>query len=362
MALNLQRWIDKYVGYILILILYIIKPLKSLIKSKSNHILVIRIWTLGESLLTLPMIKELKNNDHKIDVLVTNRSKSVFQNVDFVDNIIDFSPKLLFKLLKYDYVIDTEPYFNMSALLAFYLGKRTIGFSNQFRAMLYDYKVNYDDMIHSVYNFSNLLKPLKINFKPKSLIPLNYSNDDIKYVDNLLSKHSINRLIGIHMGLAETAKYRMWKIDNFVVLIEQILNELDVIVILTGVNSDIETNDKVIQFLNNKRVINLAGKTNVSQLAYLMTKFKLFISNDTGPMHLSAAMRTKTIGLFGPNLPERFAPFGINNISISKAQHLECSPCINVHKGEFRVCPYNGKCMDLILVDDVFEQLMILLK
>jgi len=66
-------------------------------------------------------------------------------------------------------------------------------------------------------------------------------------------------------------------------------------------------------------------------------------------------MNVKTIGLFGPNLPERFGPYGRKNVAIYKAKDLSCSPCINVHNGKFKKCKLNGKCMDLITVKDVYD-------
>ena len=358
MILNIDRLIDKYIGNLLILALQPIKLIKKFIKPKDKKIAIIKLWTLGESLLTLPSIKKLKDQGYKVDVIVTNRSSKVYELSGLADNVINFSPLLITKLFHYDYVIDFEPYFNLSALISFYLGKKNIGYNNLFRKNLYDYKIDYDDKIHTTINMAKLLKPLSIDFVPKELVPLKYTNKEKKKIDNLLSKLKFKKLIGIHTGLAETSKYRMWKIDNVERLIKKILNsKKDTIIILTGTNADQEINNKIIKKINNPRLINLSGKTNVEELSYLMTKFNVFISNDTGPMHLAAAMKTKTIGLFGPNLPERFAPFGKNNISIYKANKLKCSPCINVHKGEFRKCPYNGKCMDLITVDDVYKEI-----
>ena len=84
-----------------------------------------------------------------------------------------------------------------------------------------------------------------------------------------------------------------------------------------------------------------------------MKELTLFISNDTGPMHIAAAQGTPTIGLFGPNLPTRFAPFGPDNIALY--EKTPCSPCINVHKGSFPDCfnPEKGLCMKQIRVEQV---------
>jgi len=363
-----MRNIDKYIGNLIIFSLSIFKYKNQVNNIKGKNILVIRLWTLGESLLTLPMIKRLKKDDYNISILITNRSKGVFENIDFIDEVVELENfwEVLKKFKKYDVVIDTEPYFNISAIIGWFLGKNVIGFKGLFRDMLYDFKIEYYDRAHAVYNFCNLLNPFEISYKPERLVPLKYLKKDMENVDKLLKEYSLNnkKIIGIHCGTAETAPWRSWKKEKFAKLIEKLV-EGGFYIILTGTKSDDYINKKVLNLINNKhsdKIFNFAGKTNLREFAYLLTKFEVFISNDTGPMHLSAAMGTKTMGLFGPNLPERFAPFGKKNVAIYKARDLDCSPCINVHKGEFKDCKLNGKCMDLIDVNDVYNVVINMVK
>ncbi|NPA39621.1 MAG: glycosyltransferase family 9 protein [Thermodesulfobacteria bacterium] len=374
---KILRTLDKILGSFFVLSFLVfskvlygkLSPFKKS-STKVKSILVIRLWALGESILTLPMISVLKNNNFlKVDVLVSRRNKEVFESVDFVDDVLlisDFK-RLLSNLRNYDLVIDTEPYFFFSAVLAKFLGKKVVGFAGLFRDKLYDFKVKYKDDCHAVLNFCNLLSPLNIHFFPEKLISIRYTNEDKVKVNELLNSFNLTngRLIGIHCGTAETAPWRGWKKQKFAELISKVA-KMGYFVILTGGKREYLLNEEVISLINEEKiknkVFNFAGKTNLRELAYLLTNFEVFISNDTGPMHLSAAMGTKTIGLFGPNLPERFAPFGKGNVAIYKASNLNCSPCINVHKGEFRSCKFNGKCMDLIEVEDVYKAFLQLIK
>ena len=88
---------------------------------------------------------------------------------------------------------------------------------------------------------------------------------------------------------------------------------------------------------------------------YLISLCKLFIGNDSGPMHVAAAQDVKTIGLFGCNLPIRFGPFGKNNHSIYKKSNQNA--CINVHKGQVGECKHGiqNACVKKIQVDDVIN-------
>jgi len=192
------RNIDKHIGNLIIFILSLFKTNahKSSRIEKPKNVLIIRLWTLGESLLILPMIMRLKKDNYTISVLITKRSKGVFENIDFVDEIVELEDfwKILKKFKKYDIIIDTEPYFNISAIMGWFLGKKVIGFKGLFRDMLYDFKIEYHDRAHAVYNFCNLLNPFEINYKPERLVPLKYLKKDMENVDKLVNYLLFNPL------------------------------------------------------------------------------------------------------------------------------------------------------------------------
>ena len=91
--------------------------------------------------------------------------------------------------------------------------------------------------------------------------------------------------------------------------------------------------------------INLAGASSLRELAALMKKASLVISNDSGPMHLAAAMGTPVIGLFGPTDPRRVGPYGAGNVALKK--QFDCSGCSR------RACARDHGCLKAITVDDV---------
>jgi len=328
-----------------------------------KNILIIREYTLGETILTLPMIKTLKDAGYKVDIFCSKANLEIFKRVDFIDDILIFEDFSFVKKYKqYDLVIDTEPHHNISALLSKCLGNISVGFGGLKREKFYDIKIKYDDKIHAVLNFFNLLKPLKISINDKNikLVPIKYVEKEKAYMEKLLKNLGINKskLIGVHAGSNDTSPYRRWKEEKFAKLIEKLVDN-GFYIVLTGKGLDKKINKKILSLLDRrvqKFVFDFSDyNINLGHLAYLLKVCQLFISNDTGPMHLSAAMGTKTIGLFGPNLPQRFGPFGKNNVAIYKAYDLPCSPCINVHKREFKKCNLNGKCMDLIEVEDVYN-------
>jgi heptosyltransferase II len=92
----------------------------------------------------------------------------------------------------------------------------------------------------------------------------------------------------------------------------------------------------------------LAGRTTPSILAAMLSRCKLLVTNDTGPMHVAAAVGTPTVALFGSTSPTWTRPFGTGHEVIYK--HLECSPCFQ------KTCPIGYKCLHAISVDEVYRE------
>ncbi len=379
MSVSLIKFVDRFIGIPYCIVLGIIKlfirkeipPI-----NKTKNILILQLWGIGETILTVPAIKALKQRYNKtaIDVLCTNRNKDVYFKYQFISklNIVKlnlFSLKwfVLKNWKKYDIVIDMEEYLNISAIMSFFLGKYRIGYSHGVRSLIYDKKTKYNDKQHISKTFFDLVKLLGVKGTVKKLEKLNYTATDKRIVDLSLKYSGIkkkNFLIGITTGAAESSKSRMWPKENFARLIERIAKKKrNVKIILVGANYERKLNEDIINLIKNKRikksVFNFAGKFTIRQTFYLISKCNLFISNDTGPMHIAAAMNIKTIGLFGPNLPIRFGPLNKKSTSIYKK--MPCSPCINVHKGQIPECFYGEesrdyrKCMKAIKVSDVLR-------
>lgn len=370
MSIKLQKTVDWSLGIVCLGFGAISKIFPNF-ALKTNKILIIKLWAMGESILTLPMIKELRKAypSAKISVLCRERNKEVYTLNKDIDEIILFEPKNIFGLMKllkrFDLAIDCEPYLKTSALASFYLGKRRIGFSHGTRAWMYTDKIDYNDQQHVVDTYLDFLKVLGTPKKTEILVKLEYSPEDkvkvMKMLAPVLKQKKL--LIGFCPGAAESTRERMWPEDNFAELADKIIEAYDAAILLIGSKSEAELAENIKRKVKNTdQVMNLAGKTGKKELFALIELCDLFISNDTGPMHIAAAQGVKTIGLFGPNLPTRFAPYGKRNITLYHS--IPCSPCINVHKGKIPDCSntIKGECMKNISVNDVREMITECLK
>jgi heptosyltransferase-2 len=210
-----------------------------------------------------------------------------------------------------------------------------------------------------------LVKNFKGKFELKSLEKLRVNKKERQVVDKLLKKLKISKkgsLIGIVPGAAESSKCRKWPKDRFAKLADILVARYNAQIIFIGAGNERNLIGNIRDSMKHKKKSwNLAGRISLKQSFYLIEQCRLLVSNDTGPMHIAAAQGVKTIGLFGPNLPVRFGPFGRNNVSVYKRKACQYSPCINVHKGQVPDCLYHKrsedyqKCMKAISVDDVLS-------
>ncbi len=351
---------DGYVGGALV---YLLAPLKWCKRTRRlpRRILFVKLWAIGESIQTLPLIREVRraHPGAKISVLVRRNNVAVYRNQEIVDEILLFEKENIFGLVKlvqrFDVVFDVEPYLNVSALLAFYLGKKVIGFDHCARALLYDKKIRFNDVQNEVQTFLDLASLAGVKVKDKRLVSLRYTKEDVVQVNVLLKKHGLSRkkLFGLAPSVGASTKDRSWPLEKYAELADCLVEKYKVKIVCIGAKEDRELIQKLIwQMRHADAAVNFAGETSVSQLFYLVARLTKLVSNDSGPMHVGAAQRVPTVGLFGPNLPVRNAPWGQKNCYVYKPTMKR--PCINVHKGSLPDCRGHNH-MSKITVQDVLN-------
>ena len=366
--IKIVKLVDRTIGSILCALIGIIAIFSLRYKEREiKKILVIQLWGIGETILTLPTISALHKRFPKgqISILATKRNKDIYREIRYIKNIFLLNFNIFSIILfiiknfkQFDLVIDMEEYLNISALISFFTGKRRIGFSHGTRSLLYTDKIEYNDKQHVVHTFLDLVRLLGVEYSDKVLVKLPVSPKDKKIVKEFLKKNKISSkhlIIGIAPGTGESATSRVWPKDNYAKLADILIKRYKAKIIFIGSKNESRLIKEIQDLMENKS-INAAGIFNLKQSIYLIENCDLFISNDSGPMHIAAAQRVKTIGLFGPNHPKRFAPYGPNTISLYKGSICKHSPCINVHKGQIPECKLKDNiCMKAIGVKDVLK-------
>ena len=174
--------------------------------------------------------------------------------------------------------------------------------------------------------------------------------EDEKWASDFLETLRIDRerpLIAIHPG--SPIPIKRWMPERYAELAEWLIARKRAQILFVGVEDEIPIISDI-QGLMQAETNNIAGKTTLTQLASILHKCDVFIGNDSGPMHLAAAVGTRTIGLYGPGDPTRFGPVGLMCQTIR--HKMDCPPCPET------VCRFGAEgCMSKIQVADVIQTL-----
>ncbi len=155
-----------------------------------------------------------------------------------------------------------------------------------------------------------------------------------------------DRLVGIHPGAAYGPAKR-WAPTRFAALADALAETLRVKPVLFGSAGEIPIVEEIRRAMKFPAVT-LAGKSTVRQMMAAFTHCQLLVTNDSGPMHVAAALRVPVVAIFGPTNPATTSPVGANAVHIVYRK-VDCAPCT------YRVCPIDHRCMEGISVEEVLE-------
>jgi len=341
-----------------------------------ENILVIKFWGMGSILLATPFLKAIRENykNSNIYFLTLTRNSELIKSLNLVDEVVTLNVddgwqknftgivSLLYLLRKrrFDIVFDLEFFTRFSSIVSYITGAGVrVGFHawEAWRGDLHTVKVPFNRYWHMVDNFCSLASAVNIRQVDYTLVRPQIADGDKSFVSEILKSHNFginDSYICVHVNASDLALERRWPYENFVELIKSILKQRNIRIIFIGTKSESNSIEGISKLVGNSNMVNLAGKLNIRQLAYLFENAKLLIANDSGPLHLASAIGTRTISFFGPETPVLYGPRGEGHIVFFK--NINCSPCINVHEGKTVKCYKDKlKCMESITVQEVID-------
>lgn len=340
-----------------------------------KKILIIKNCCIGDVLMTTPLVSSVRAcfPDAHIDYMVGQWSKAAIEGNGDINKVITYvalRPENMVKLLAirkqhYDLIINCDIGIK-PALQSYIMGKKyRIGFDVHKKGFLLTHKVerNPGDM-HEVKGYmmlSKFLEPEKVELKMK------FSVDNIhkKWADDFISENELSgrELIGIFPGGGHNPGADMpnkrWPSNKYAAVCEHLLDK-NYSVLVFGSKNDSQVMDEV-NPKNRPEAISVQTPS-IKHLAALVSNCKLFITNDCGPMHLSAAIGTPTLSIWGPTDPKLLAPLGDEHHYINST--LDCSPCFKQIIGKFEpafTACNKTECMDSISVEKVLDRIDMML-
>ncbi len=321
-----------------------------------KNILIIKPSSLGDVVHSLPTLKALRDRfpAARLSWLINREFSDILEGNPYLDEIIPFERRYrgfytFTKGLKrkgFDLIIDLQGLFR-SGLMALLSGaKKRIGFANgrESSPMFYTDTVPVATMeMHAVDRYLLIAEHLGAKTEDKDFT-IDFSKEE-DYIRRLLKEKALEGEKIIVINPSGRWKTKRWPVEKFAALADLINKEKSASVILIGGPGDVGLAEQV-EVKVKTEITNIAGRTTLKQLAALLSKVSLFVTNDSGPMHIAATVGTPVIALFGPTDPERTGPYGDGHIVIRR--NIPCSPC-------FKKRCRSPICMDEISVDEVFK-------
>ncbi len=333
----------------------------------ARKILVIGVNWVGDTVLSLPAMRGLRRlfPEAHIGFLARAYLEDLLRNVSFIDEVIPYKPRRggyrwadelrmvgLLRREGFDVTL-ILPRSIRSALAAYLAGiPIRIGYADEGRGFLLTHGIPRNDALLRVHRTKYYLHIIEcMGGVPDEDPPLIEVAPEVRqWAYGFLHSCGMGNshlLVGFNPG-ATYGSAKCWNPHRFSELGMRLCRDHGACILIFGTKWERELAAMIAQGIDGK-VANLAGLTNLVQLAALMESCDVVVTNDTGPMHVSAAVKTPVVAIFGSTDPVTTGPCGNGHIIVRR--EVSCSPCLK------RVCPTDHRCMDLISEDDVQEAL-----
>jgi heptosyltransferase-2 len=315
---------------------------------------------IGDAVMAIPAISAIHEvyAETKIYIAAVESQRDIYNHLTFKpDGFIGLKSgkysknAKLINIVKADTIILFTNSFS-SALEAFISGiPNRIGYRRDFRSPLLNQGIDKSpDKQHMIDYYNKLAEQTEITVN--STRPVLKAE---KGIPDCLANTKYNKkkpLVGINPGAAY-GEAKRWLPENFSKTAESLLNRGYQVVLFSGPGPELSSAREIAR--KQPEIINLAGKTSIEELINTIALCNLFITNDSGPMHLANALSIPVVAVFGPTDYHSTGPIQSQYRIITTDE--ECAPCME------RVCPLkHHNCMKNITVDMVVSASLELLE
>jgi lipopolysaccharide heptosyltransferase II len=310
---------------------------------ESANILVIKLSAVGDIILAGASLKALRVRFPKarIACLVGRQGLSLLQGCPYIDDVIVYDSKekqkglwgfwdILRKLRPYrfDRIIDLQNNTRTHLLAFLCMPRASYGYRNKkFGLLLSDGIPDDKPALSPVEHQFRVLAQLGIEYNDRVRLEFWPRTDDFETARQLLNAEWINEkthpIVGINIAASERWASKNWPAGAVAKLCDM-LSADGVRVVITGMEKDQPMVRALLGQVRSKPAV-LVGKTNILQLAAVISFCKAYITPDSAPLHVAAAMGVPVIALFGPTDPVRHVPPAEDLIVIRK--EMACAPC-----------------------------------
>lgn len=327
------------------------------------RILVIKYSAIGDVILVIPSLAAIRRAHPKahLTVLTGLDAAEVLQRCPHLDDVILYDRRkrtrgfvrflrLGWQLFHgwYDLVMDLQNNKRSHLLGACTLAARRIGYEKGWTARLLTHRVagpslpmppvEHQFRVLAEAGINGTIPPLELWLRP----------EDEERVEELLAGEWLSettRLVGMNLGSSVKWPYKRWPIESFASLADLLAKE-NIRIVITGSRHDRPLAERFLA-LTRSKPINAVGRTTLMELACLIKRCAVYITSDSAPLHIAAAVQVPVVAMFGPTDPRRHLPPAARVTVMFKGVH--CSPCYRP------VCSQHHECMRWITVKEVYQ-------
>jgi len=333
-----------------------------------KNLLVRAVNWIGDGVMTLPALRTLRKAmpETKISLLVKPWVSPLFEKDPNIDEIIIYGDeyKGIIGKIKLSRMLNRKGFCGAillqnafdAAIITFLAGiKERAGYNRDGRGFLLTTAVPVpnETKAHQINYYLNLLEQIGINAEYSN--PYLYLTLDERLHAREILKDMKRPILGINPG-ATYGSAKRWFPERFAEVADWFIKDTGGSVIIFGGKSEVDIADEIYkkiipEFRTSNYLLSLAGKISLRELISLIAECDVFITNDSGPMHIAYAVMTPLVAIFGSTDPQLTGPppeaGGDSNVVITHG--LSCSPCFE------RTCKNNDmRCMYAITSDDVY--------
>jgi heptosyltransferase-2 len=340
-----------------------IKPIKP---ENIRRLLIRSTNWIGDAIMTTPAVRSIRDNFPRahISILAKPWVAPIFDNSNHVDDVLIFDGterhkgfwgklRLAKELRQYrfDAAILLQNAFE-AALITFLAGiPLRIGYNTDARSLLLTHSVACKPefkKVHQTRYYLNILREIGLKDADPALYFV-VSSKQRQRAKEILGKHGLSGSNGI-VGINPSATFgpaKQWHPERFARLADKIREFSGLSILIFGGPEDRQLGREIAQMMN-YAPLDLSGKTDLEEAMALIEQCCLFVTNDSGLMHVAAALNVPLVAVFGSTNSTTTGPLGSKSRVVKTSE--ACSPCLKPE------CPEGHlKCMDQIDIDMVFD-------
>lgn len=331
------------------------------------RVLIIKPSSLGDIIHTFPAVYALQQSqpDVHLSWVVNDSFTGIVSLLPGIERVIPFPRqkiarlnwpawkqfKAMLQAEHYDLAIDFQGLFRSGMIAWFSRADQRVGFAHarEGAPLLYQQKIRVPASIRHAVDKNRFLVRELFNL-PEDFAPepvLQVKQDWLQAAGSLLQADGRPVLA---VGFSSRWQSKTWPVSFFAQVLREVIRQVPSVQCwLLGSKGEQAEGEKLRQSLNSAQVINLAGQTSMENLVGLLKSSHALLTNDSGPMHIAAALQTPCVALFGATDPELTGPYGSSRNQVFRTLCPK-SPCFQ------RKCPFgNDQCSKGISPAEIAE-------